>query len=107
MPRATGERYPAAFDVPSSSGTKTYRISYDAAPGAGYWVCSCPAGINRGNCKHLFERGLRGRAEGKQPLVAPQRVAAVAAPRSKPGAASAGPKPTTATRRFASHNDEV
>src|SRR5213075_2929710 len=45
-------RWKGAFGVQSDSDpTKLYTISYDDA--GGFWVCSCPAGINRGECKHL------------------------------------------------------
>ena len=51
------------FGVASSSSGRIYKISFDDAPGALYWRCSCPAGISRGYCKHLRARGLKGRAD--------------------------------------------
>lgn len=51
------------FGVASSSSGRIYKISFDDAPGALYWRCSCPAGISRGYCKHLQACGLKGRAD--------------------------------------------
>lgn len=60
------DRYKFGFGVASSSSTRIYKISFDAAPGALYWVCSCPGYITHGDCKHLRACGLRGRQYGKQ-----------------------------------------
>lgn len=51
------------FGVASQSSGRIYKISFDDAPGALYWRCSCPAGISRGYCKHLRACGLKGRAD--------------------------------------------
>lgn len=59
------ERYKCRFTVGSSSSSRVYMISFDAAPNAGYWTCSCPGGISHGQCKHLDACGLRGRKHGK------------------------------------------
>lgn len=59
------ERYKCRFDVRSESSDKIYRISFDAAPGAGYFSCSCPGGIRYGRCKHLDSMGLPGRKQGR------------------------------------------
>lgn len=69
-------RYKCRFDVRSASSNRIYRISYDAADGAGYWTCSCPGCITHGQCKHLTEMGLRGRKFGKHQL-SRQEVAAL------------------------------
>ena len=61
-------RYKCRFEVKSSSSNRMYRISYDAAPGAGYWTCSCPGNIKWGQCHHLNEMGLHGRKFGKHQL---------------------------------------
>ena len=53
------------FGVASSSSGRIYKISFDDAPGALYWRCSC-AGIRYGQCKHLTSCGLKGRAGGPQ-----------------------------------------
>lgn len=58
------DRYKCRFDVPGSTGN-IYRVSFDAAPGAGYWVCSCRGCIAHGQCKHLTAMGLYGRKMGK------------------------------------------
>ena len=69
LPDHAGDRHRFRFKVRSDSNpAKTYTISYDGAEGAGYWVCSCPAGIYRGGCKHLDAAGLRGRMYGRSPL---------------------------------------
>lgn len=59
------ERYKCRFKVRSSSSNKYYLISFDGAPGAGYWVCSCPGCISHGHCKHLEAAGLKGRRYGR------------------------------------------
>lgn len=75
---ADGPRYKGGFGVPSESTPgKTYVVSFDIA--VGYWVCSCPAGINRGLCHHLKDHDRPGKAKGKQAtpqFVAPQGTAA-------------------------------
>jgi hypothetical protein len=43
-------------------------VSYDAAPNAGYWTCSCRGNISHGQCKHLTNMGLMGRKFGKNIL---------------------------------------
>lgn len=60
------QRYKAKFDIRSASSDSVYRISFDSAPGAGYWVCSCRGNIAHGQCKHLTAMGLQGRKFGKQ-----------------------------------------
>jgi hypothetical protein len=60
------DRYKFGFGVASSSSTRIYKISFDAASGALYWTCSCPGCITHGDCKHLRACGLRGRRYGKQ-----------------------------------------
>lgn len=60
------DRYKFGFGVASSSGSRIYKISFDAADGALYWSCSCPGCISHGDCKHLQACGLRGRKYGKQ-----------------------------------------
>lgn len=61
-------RYKSRFKIRSASSNKLYLVSYDAASGAGYWVCSCPGCIIHGQCKHLTSMGLRGRKFGKNQL---------------------------------------
>ena len=58
------DRYKHRFEVAGSTG-RIYRVSYDSAPGAGYWVCSCPGNIGHGDCKHLQACGLQGRKQAK------------------------------------------
>lgn len=59
------DRHKVRFDVRSESSDQIYRISFDAAKGAGYWVCSCRGCIAHGSCKHLEAAGLQGRKYGK------------------------------------------
>ncbi len=59
------ERYKMRFNIRSSSSNALHRISFDAAPGAGYWTCSCRGNISHGQCKHLTAMGLQGRKFGK------------------------------------------
>jgi hypothetical protein len=59
-------RYKGGFGVNSESSNAVYKISFDAAPGAMYWVCSCRGYIRWGQCKHLTACGLQGRKYGKQ-----------------------------------------
>lgn len=56
-----GPRYKFRFKIRSESSDKLYLVSYDDAPGAKYWVCSCMGCIRHGNCKHLDSMGLAGR----------------------------------------------
>ena len=65
-----GPRYKFGFGVPSQSSGRIYKISFDAAPGACWWCCSCPGCIRHGQCKHLDACGLRGRSSGSQTLFA-------------------------------------
>ncbi len=59
------ERYKMRFNIRSESSNALYRVSFDAADGAGYWTCSCPGNIRHGQCKHLTAMGLQGRRFGK------------------------------------------
>ena len=59
------DRYKCRFDIPSGSDDSIYRVSFDAAPGAGYFVCSCFGYRRTGGCKHLSAMGLPGRKFGR------------------------------------------
>lgn len=59
------ERYKCRFKVRSASSNSLYLISYDDAPNAGYWTCSCRGNISTGQCKHLTALGLKGRKYGR------------------------------------------
>jgi hypothetical protein len=59
------ERYLYRFTVRSASSDRLYLISYDNAPNANYWTCSCRGNIAHGQCKHLTAAGLQGRKFGK------------------------------------------
>ncbi len=72
-PARTGDRYLYGFTIPNSAGTANYRISFDAAPGAMYWTCSCRGCIAHGQCKHLTAAGLQGRKFGAQSLPTPNQ----------------------------------
>ena len=61
-------RYKVRFKVRSESSNNLYLVSYDSAPGAGYWTCSCRGNIRHGSCKHLEANGLRGRKYGRTAL---------------------------------------
>lgn len=58
------DRYKARFDIRSETSDRIYRISFDAAPGALYWKCSCPGYVRHGHCKHLEAMNLPGRSHG-------------------------------------------
>lgn len=62
------DRYKCRFKVRSSSSNRLYMISYDAAPGAQWWTCSCRGNIAHGQCQHLTALGLRGRKYGHSEL---------------------------------------
>lgn len=62
------DRYKCRFKVRSESSNNLYLLSYDNAPGAGYWTCSCRGNISHGQCKHLTAAGLRGRKFGHSAL---------------------------------------
>lgn len=59
-------RYKARFTIKSESSNTKYMVSFDAAPGAMYWTCSCPGNLRWGQCKHLTAMGLKGRQFGRQ-----------------------------------------
>lgn len=58
-------RYKGGFGLRSESSNRLYKVSFDCAPGAMYWTCSCPGNIRHGQCKHLDACGLKGRKYGK------------------------------------------
>jgi hypothetical protein len=58
------DRYKNRFKIRSESSNRLYLVSYDNAPNAGYWTCSCRGNIAHGNCKHLTACGLKGRKYG-------------------------------------------
>lgn len=59
------ERYKCRFKIKSESSNNIYMVSFDAAPGAGWWTCSCRGNLSTGQCKHLTAMGLKGRKFGK------------------------------------------
>lgn len=59
------ERYKHRFKIRSESSNSLYMVSYDDAPNAKYWTCSCRGNIRNGQCKHLTAMGLQGRKFGK------------------------------------------
>lgn len=66
------------FDIPSSDGSKSYRVAQ--AQGSGEWQCSCPAWIyakgGRKPCKHLNAMSdLLLQIEGAAPAAAQVRPA--------------------------------
>ena len=58
------ERYKGRFAVRSETTKNRYLVSFDMAMMC--WVCSCPGGITKGQCKHLTANGLKGRKFGRQ-----------------------------------------
>jgi hypothetical protein len=69
------DRYKCRFTVRSASSDNLYMVSYDNAPGAGYWTCSCRGNIAHGHCKHLEAAGVKGRKFGRSALTAELRRA--------------------------------
>ena len=63
------DRYKCRIKVKSASSNSLYLVSYDDAPGAGYWTCSCRGNISTGQCKHLTALGVKGRKFGRTPLL--------------------------------------
>jgi len=59
------DRYKVRHKVKSSSSNSLYMVSFDAAPGAGYWVCNCLGYLRHGSCRHIEASGLKGRKFGK------------------------------------------
>ncbi len=59
------DRYKVRHKVKSSSTDDYYLVSFDAAPGAGYWVCNCRGYLRHGSCRHIEASGLNGRKLGK------------------------------------------
>lgn len=59
------ERYKCRFTIRSESSNAKYMVSYDDAPGAKHWTCSCRGNMAHGQCKHLTAMGLKGRKYGK------------------------------------------
>jgi len=69
------DRYKYRFKVRSESSGSLYLVSWDDAPGACWWTCSCRGNISHGNCKHLKSMGLMGRTIAKTlPLNDPRRM---------------------------------
>jgi len=62
------DRYKVRFKVRSASSNRLYLVSWDNAPGAQWWTCSCRGNIRHGQCKHLTAAGLKGRRYGHQRL---------------------------------------
>jgi hypothetical protein len=58
-------RYLYCFLVRSESSGSLYKVSFDSAPAARWWTCSCRGNIGHGNCKHLKAMGLMGRTEAR------------------------------------------
>ena len=63
------DRYKCRFKVRSGSSNSLHLISFDSAPGAGYWTCSCRGNISHGDCKHLKAVGVMGRKLGNKMLI--------------------------------------
>jgi hypothetical protein len=68
-------RYVFCFLIPSESSNRLYKVSFDTAPGARWWTCSCRGNISHGNCKHLKAMGLMGREQARSlPSNDPRRM---------------------------------
>ena len=68
------DRHKFRFKVRSESSGNLYLVSYDDAPGAKYWACSCRGCISHGHCKHLESMGLAGRKLARSlPMSDPRR----------------------------------
>lgn len=57
------DRYKCRHTIRSQTTNQKYMVSFDAAKGAGYWVCSCFGYRRAGHCKHLTASGLVQRAD--------------------------------------------
>lgn len=75
-------RFKNKFHVNSATSTRIYRISYDAAPGSGWWMCACMGCIRHGTCKHLQAIGLR---PTRQDIMQRRLADPTAKPSQKPG----------------------
>lgn len=62
------DRYKCRVKVRSESSNSIYLVSFDAAPNAHYWTCSCRGNIAHGHCKHLTALGVKGRKFGRSEL---------------------------------------
>lgn len=71
------DRYLCRFKVRSASSDSLHMISYDNAPGAHYWTCSCRGNIRWGQCQHLTNCGLQGRKYGRTPFDRSKAVALI------------------------------
>jgi len=71
------DRYKVRFKVRSSSSNQLYMVSYDNAPGAQWWTCSCRGNIRHGHCKHLESIGVQGRKFGRRSLASYTKQALV------------------------------
>ena len=68
------DRYKVRFKIRREKSNALYLISFDSAPGAHYWVCSCRGCIAHGQCKHLTAMGRAGRKlAASLPLSHPSR----------------------------------
>lgn len=62
------------MDIPSSSGSRNYRVSFLSGPNSNYFVCSCPGNLSHGRCKHLSAMGLWGRADRAKALARAKEI---------------------------------
>ena len=86
---ADDDRYKGGFGVASDDRRRMYKIAFDTAQKC--WVCSCPGGINRGQCKHLDRYGLVGRSTSPSRKEKPRPTQPQATPRIAPAPKAAAP----------------
>lgn len=64
-------RYKMRMDIPSSDGSRYYRVAYNIS---GWFCCSCRGCIRHGQCKHLSAMGLWGKLNADRALARAREI---------------------------------